>query len=264
MAAVTTPFAHEVIGEQINSVLTTQLDMNRFAHVDSSLQENAGMKKTIHVYKSTGSVADVNQGAGNSTSIAPQYESATYTVKVTQGRFEYYDEQQFTDPTFVDAGVKGLAEAMTNDLTAKIVNALDGASQKIGSCTWTFANVVDAIAAYPYEDENNLFLLINPAIKAAFRKNLGDDLKYSEGFARTGYIGSVCGVPVFVSKAVPADTAYLATAEAVTVFVKKGLETEVARDANTRKNSLYARKCMVVALTDATRAVKLQKAAISG
>jgi len=110
---------------------------------------------------------------------------------------------------------------------------------------------------YPYEDEAGLFCLINPAEKAAIRKNLADDLKYVEDFARTGYIGSVCGVPIYVSKAVPEDTAYLATKEAVTVFVKKGAETEQERDANHRLNTIYARKVMLVALTNKTKLIKM-------
>ena len=107
------------------------------------------------------------------------------------------------------------------------------------------------------ESEDGLFMLINPAQKATIRKNLGQDLKYSEGFARTGYIGSVCGVPVIVSKAVPANEGYLATKDAVTCFVKKGTEIEQERDADTRKNSIFARKVMLVALTDGTKCVKL-------
>ena len=71
----------------------------------------------------------------------------------------------------------------------------------------------------------------------------------------------VCGVPVIVSKAVPAGTAYLGTKEAVTCFVKKGSEIEQERDANTRKNDVYARKVMVIALTDATKMIKLTSGA---
>ena len=107
------------------------------------------------------------------------------------------------------------------------------------------------------EDEAGLFLLISPADKAAIRKALKDELKYSEGFVRTGYIGSVCGVPVIVSKAVEAGKAYLATKEAVTVFIKKDSETEYERDADIRKNSYWVRKVGVVALTDATKLVKI-------
>ena len=111
------------------------------------------------------------------------------------------------------------------------------------------------------EDESGLFLLISPADKAAFRKALKDDLSYSEAYVRTGYIGTVAGVPVIVSKAVPANKGYLATKEAVTLFIKKGTEIEQERDANVRNNKVFARKVAVVALTDATKAVKITIAA---
>ena len=92
---------------------------------------------------------------------------------------------------------------------------------------------------------------------AAIRKALKDDLKYSEDFSRTGYIGHICGVPVIVSKAVNKNEVYLATKEAVTVFIKKGTEIETHRDKNKRQNFIIARKYMVVALTDDTRVIRL-------
>jgi hypothetical protein len=60
-----------------------------------------------------------------------------------------------------------------------------------------------------------------------------------------------------VSNAVPAGTAYLATKEAVTAFIKKDTETEYEREAGIRKNTYYVRKFAVVALTDATKVVKI-------
>ena len=60
-----------------------------------------------------------------------------------------------------------------------------------------------------------------------------------------------------VSKAVPASKGYLATKEAVTVFIKKEAETEYERDADTRRNDYWVRKVGVVALTDATKIVKI-------
>ena len=149
---------------------------------------------------------------------------------------------------------------MTNDLTAKAIRAMEDATLVVYNFGFTFNEIVDAIAMYPYESEEGLFLLINPAQKATIRKNLGEDLKYSEGFARTGYIGTVCGVPVIVSKAVPAGEAFLATKDAVTCFVKKGSEVEQDRDADVRKNDIWARKVMVVALTNATKIIKLTTA----
>ena len=88
-------------------------------------------------------------------------------------------------------------------------------------------------------------------------KELQDDLKYNEDFVRTGYVGSVCGVPVIVTKAITNKNIYLASKEAVTLFIKKDTEVEQERDANVRNNKVYIRKVAVVALTDETKVVKL-------
>lgn len=259
-----TIYQNFVLENKLEDLLTTHIDMNQFATQDTSLVEEAGMTKKINQYTSTGNVQDLAMGAGNTQEIEVSFTQVPYTVGVTQGRFAYYDEQEMTDPMVVDAGLYGLATRMTNDLTAKIIAELDKATLTYDASATglTFNAIVDAIAKFPHEDaEDGLFLLINRADLAGLRKNLKDELKYVEAFARTGYIGSVCGVPVYVSDAVPAKKAFLATKEAVTIFTKKGSETEQERDANVRKNTVYARKVMLVALTDATRVVEIATAA---
>ena len=258
-----TIYQNFVLENKLEDLLVTHIDMNQFATQDTSLVEEAGMTKKINQYTSTGDVEDLAMGVGNTDEIEVSFTQVPYTVGVTQGRFAYFDEQERTDPMVVDAGLYGLATRMTNDLTNKIVAELDKATLTYDASATglTFDAIVDAIAKFPHEDaEDGLFILINRADLAGLRKNLKDELKYVEAFARTGYIGSVCGVPVYVSDAVPAKKAFLATKEAVTVFTKKGSETEQERDANIRKNTVYARKVMLVALTDATRVVEIATA----
>ena len=153
--------------------------------------------------------------------------------------------------------LKAFAKTMVNDFTAKAIAEYEKATLTLAGTGWTFDTVVDAIAKMNLEDETGLFLLISPADQANFRKALKDDLKYVEGFVRTGYIGSVCGVPVIVSKAVAKGKGYLATKDAVTLFIKKDTEIEQERDANHRENSVFVRKVALVALTDATKLVKI-------
>ena len=250
-------YENKVLENKIENLLTTSIDMNAYLTADYSLAESAGMTKTVNTYTATGNVEDLNMGEGNTGDIEVSYEAKEYKVGTTQGRFQYFDEQEMTDPMVVEVGLKGLADKMTNDLTSKAIAEMGKATLTKSGMTWTFDDIVDAIALYPYESEEGLFLLINPAQKATLRKNLGEELKYSEGFARTGYIGTICGVPVIVSKAVTEGEAYLATKEAVTCFVKKGAEIEQERDADKRNNLVFARKVMLVALTDATKVIKL-------
>lgn len=250
-----------VLENKMDDLLTTAIDMNEFITADYSLTENAGMKKIINTYTAKGNVEDLDMGEGNTQDIEVSFTSAEYKVGTTQGRTYYYDEQEMTDPYAIDRALKGLVEQMTNDLTTKAIAEFKKATMVEYGATWTFDNVVDAIAKMNLEKEEGLFMLINPAQQASFRKNLKDDLKYVEGFVRAGYIGSVCGVPVFISKAVPAGTAFLSTREAITCFVKKGSVIEQERDANTRKNTIYSRKVMLVALTDATKLVRITSTA---
>ena len=247
-----------VIQSKFEDMLTTALEMNQFVTNDTSLVENAGMKVKVNKYDVTGDVEDLVMGAGNSASIESKITTAEYEAKTTQGRFAYYDEQALTDPLVVETGLRGIAAKMANDFTEKAIAEMGKATlEQTVTTSIKFEDVVDATAKLNLEDETGLFMLINPAELAGMRKNLKDLLSYSEAFARTGYIGSVNGIPVYVSKAVPATKAYIADKTAVTVFTKKGAEIEMDRDPNTRTNTIYGRKVAVVALTDATKVVKL-------
>ena len=253
-----TVYENIVLSNKINDILTTQIDLNNYMTIDTSMTESAGMKKVINTYTASGNVEELGMGEGNSTEITVSFTPTEYEVKTYQGKFAFYDEQEMTDPMVVDVGLEGSAKTMINTFTTKAIDEFKKATLVQSATAWGFDVIVDAIAKMNLESEEGLFLLISPADQAKFRKALKDDLKYSEGFVRTGYIGSVCGVPVIVSKAVPAGTGFLATKEAVSVFIKKDTETEYERDADKRNNTYWIRKVAVVALTDATKVVKVK------
>lgn len=252
-----TIYENVVLSNKINDILATKVDMNNYMTVDHSLAESAGMKKTVNVYTSTGEVEALAMGEGNTGEIEVSFSPVEYEVLTYQGKFAFYDEQEMKDPMVVDTGLTHSADRMINKFVELAIAEFQKATLKHAAAAWSFEAVVDAIAKMKLEDESGLFLLVSPDDKAAIRKALKDDLKYSEGFARTGYIGSIAGVPVIVSKAVPAGKGFLATKEAVTVFIKKDTETEYERDADKRHNSYWVRKFAVVALTDATKAVEI-------
>lgn len=252
-----TVYENIILTNKINDILATQVNLNNYMTIDASLAEGAGMKKVINTYTSTGAVEELAMGEGNTGEIEVAFTPAEYEVKTYQGKFAFYDEQEMTDPLVVDTGLKHSADQMTNKFIELAVAEFDKATLAVNAAAWGFDVFVDGIAKMNLEDEAGLFALVNPADKGAIRKALKDDLNYSEGFVRTGYIGSVCGVPVIVTKAVPAGKGYLATKEAVTLFLKKDAETEYERDADKRHNKYWVRKFGIVALTDATKVVKL-------
>lgn len=253
-------FENYVLENKLADILETKLDAMNFMTVDDDLQENAGMKKVIHTYTYEGAVEAVAEGQATTSKGKVVFSEKEYKVIVKQQEFEYTDEQFMKDPMVLDAGLKGAAIEMINDLNNDyFVEIAKTSTLHSYTDTLKYDDVVDAIAKMNLEDETGLFLLINPALKAEIRKD--PDFKASRlgEILYSGQIGDICGIPVAVSKKVPANTAFLATKEAVTCFVKKGVEVEQDRIKNKRINSVIPRKVGLVALTDATKAVKITK-----
>ena len=252
-------YENKVIENKYNSVLISDLQDSDFLTVDESLTASAGDTVEIVTRTVSGTMQDVAMGAGNTTDITVTGIVMPYKVKTKQGRFVYYDEQVAKDPECVDAGVKGMAEVARNAWLDEAFEQYNKAYSKQVTATGTaatFDNFADAVALFG-EKDTDLRALINPADVAGLRKSLKDDLKYSEDFARTGYVGLCSGVPIKRSAAVPAGEILIVKKDAVTLFVKKNTEIEQERDANLRKNSVYSRKVAVCALTDETHVVRI-------
>lgn len=255
-----TVYNNFVLENKATDLLTTKVNARTLMTIDNQLAESAGMKKTINTYTYTGEAESLAVGAGSTAnkrgSIA--YVGADYTVNRLQQAFDYYDEDAMKDNLIVDYMMDGASQVMANKLTADFYTA-------IATTTTTHAitgdlnydGIVDAIAKLNTEDEGGLFLLINPAEKAMLRKD--EDYKSAQlgEVIYNGQVGTICGIPVIVSKAVAANTAYIATKEAVKCFMKKDVVVETDRDVDTNKNSVYLKTYYIVALVDATKACKI-------
>lgn len=255
-------FDNEALEVAFENQLTTRLDMMQFATPDYSLAEQAGMKKKIRKYSGNGIVEELAMGYGNTEIMGSSFVEEEYEVGVTQGHGQYYDEQIMNDPAAIDKLVQYMNEAMTNDLSAKIVAEMGKTTHKDHVEAFNFDVVSDAISEFPDEvtESQGLFCLIARKDATAWRKALKNDLSYVEAFVRKGYIGTVCGVPMYWSDAVPQGKAFVGTKEAITVFIKKGVEVEQARTANTRLNDLFIRKVALVALTNDAKLIEITTA----
>lgn len=258
-----TVYENFVIEAKLNDLLTTKLDTKTLMTVDNSLTENAGTIKKINKYTYTGTVERLEKGAANTSRGAISYTTSNYEVQVAQQVFDYFDEEFMQDPHVLDFGVEGAANLMVNDMTSSYFDEIAKATlvetyAKGGALTYD--TVVDAISKMNIEDESGLFLVIGNDLKAQIRKDADFRAKELGKVIADGAIGTLSGVPVICSKAVPAKTAYLATKEAVTLFTKKDNEVEQVRDVEHRKNTVVMRKVNLVALTDATKVVKITEA----
>lgn len=253
-------YPNKLIENKYESLLMSDLQDSDFLTVDEGLTNSAGDTVEIVTRSVRGGVEDVAMGAGNTSDITVKATISPYKVKTKQGRFVYYDEEVQRDPMIVDAGIKGMAEQARNAWLFEAFQEYGKAwTNQIATSSISFDNFADAVALFGEKDAD-LRALVHPKTVATLRKNLKDDLKYSEDFARNGYIGLVCGVPIMRSAAVPEGEVIICQKDAVTIFVKKDNEVEQERDANLRKNMVFTRKVAVVALTNESHVVRIAKA----
>ena len=249
-----------VLANKYNSILTTIANMNNYITVDNSMTEGAGDTKRI-VYRSvSGSVDELAMGEGNTHSIEITGGYDDYLLKTTQSYGFYYDEEAQKDSLAVDTMLNGMGEKMTEDFNAKIAKQFAKAVRNEVAGSINFDAFVDAVAKFG-ENDQNLFALCHSSTIATLRKALKDELKYSEGFVRTGYIGSVCGVPVYMCNQIADGEVIVATKEAVTAFINKNGEMESKRDPDHRKNEYWARNVMCIALTNDKKVCRIAAAA---
>ena len=255
---------NKILADYFESVLTTNVNFDSYVTVDTSMQEQAGMTKTVYKRSVTGDVEDVTEGNGCSGAIETTRTSTDYTVTTTQGKGAYSDEEEMKDGNVKEDLLKGLAEKMANKCVAKTVAELAKGTLAVAfDASKIFDNFVDAVALFK-ENTEAKYAFLNAKTLAKVRKNLKDALVYRTDIVLNGYVGSVCGVDLVATEAMADDKIYIATKSAVTLFMKKGSVVETDRNIDTRKNTLVARKVMLYALTDANKVVKIDVTPVQG
>lgn len=257
------------LANEVEDQFNSHLDLVRFCTVDSSLEGVAGMKKIVNVYSATDGTENLAMGEGNSKSIEVGMTQKEYDILLAQNRFDWYDEEAMKDPMIVPVGMKHAGTDLFNKVNGDIFGEFKKASRSVNTAAFNFDAFADAVALLNVDEAKatgdiEVFGFVNSATKAKVRKGLKEDLKYVEAFARTGYVGTVCGVNLYDKRDADNDVICIGTRNAVTIFNKKGVEVEQSaknlrssEDANKRQNSAFSRKYYVVALTDDTQAAKI-------
>ena len=262
-----TPYTNVFLSHEVEDQFESNLNLQEFCTVDRDLVGTAGMTRRINVYTATSGTEDLAVGEGNTKTIEVSHAPHDYKILVAQNRFEYYDEEAEEDPNVVLVGCKHAGTDMFNHCNEGIFGEFQKATLVHPAATPDFNAFVDSVALMDIEnvEDVKLFGFVSVDDRAKVQKALKDDLKYITDFVRTGYIGTVGGVNLYTKKNANAGEIIIGTKEAVTLFVKKGTEIErVVKHnrsedaANKRKNTIFTRKYYIPALTNATRAVKLQ------
>ena len=247
------------LSNEIEDQYQSHLDLQQFCTVDSNLAGSAGMIRKIHKYQATDGTEKLAMGVGNSKTIEANYTEKEYRIQMAQNRFQYYDEEAMTDPMVITTGTQYAGTSLFNTVNADIYAAFQEATLTIVTTALGFDAFVDGAAMLNLENLESVtvFGFVNPADMAKLRKALKDDLKYVEAFAKQGYVGTVGGIHLYVKKNAETGRVVIATKEAVTLFNKKGTEVEQEREGNIRRNTVYARKYYLAAMTNEAKAVRI-------
>lgn len=258
-----TVYENFVLETQLKDNLTTAINHRSLMKIDNSLTDEAGTIKKINTYTYEGAVEKLAAGAKNTVRGKLTYTTSQYEVQRAQQVWDYNDVEFMQDPSIVENGMKAGANLLANDIVADFYKEAAKATltQEFAAEGFNYDAVVDAIAKMNLENEAGLYVLINPSLKAEIRKDADFKAKQLGQILVDGAIGTISGVPVVVSKAVADDTAYVAHKDAITLFMKKDAEVEQERDGEAGINTIIMRQVELVALTDATKIVKMTRAA---
>ena len=252
-------YSNFVLQTKFEDQYKSYLDLMQFCTVDNSLVGVPGSKIVIHTYKATDGTETLKMGEGNTKNIEVSMETSEKEIELLQNRFPWYDEELMNDPNIIKDGLNHMSVDMFNTANAKAMAEFQKATLEVKVGKFDFNAFVDGATMFNTEnDKPNVFALCHKEDVASLRKNLKDDLKYVEAFVRQGYIGTVAGVNIYITKIATKGTIILATKKAVKYLNKKGTEIVQERtDENKRLNTMYSRKYGVIFFADESVSVKL-------
>lgn len=253
-------YENHVLENKMTDLVNTNIDVNALFTTDDSLQLEAGLKKVINRYTYSGEVEKLAKGAKNSTRGAVALVPTEYTVERYQHTFGYNDMDVMQDPYVLDVMTTGAATIVANDIRAQYFAELAKIS---ATHTYTgdfsYAAVVDGLAAIGREVESDQFLVLGVDKRASIRKDPDFIASRMGEILYTGQIGTICGVPVICSKMVTDGDVYITAKDQVKLFVKKHGSVEQDRDIETKDNTVVYERHGVMALVDETKSIKLVK-----
>lgn len=268
----------EVMAEMISAKVAKKIAVIPFAKVDTTLEGQAGNTITIPVFGYIGDAANVAEGASIGAS-ALTTTHKQFTIKKIAKGVDITDEailSGYGDP--VGEANRQLIMAIAQKIDQDAIDALDGAAKYMSSgYKISYAGIVDAIDLFEEEYNSEKVIFVHPKQVSQLRKDADFTSadKYVNGnyIAMNGEIGKIANCRVVVSKRVKENaehTTYInpivkisydseteQETPALTIFLKRNVMVETSRDIDKQINMIRASENYVVALTDASKVVRV-------
>ena len=256
-----TIYENEIIENKMTELLNTRLDARALMTVDSSLSENAGLRKVINRYTYTGAVETLAKGEKNAVKGTVSFVPEYYDVKRYQQTFEYNDMDAMADPYIVDVAMQGAVNEITNEINEEYFEELSKISTGYSyeGDAVTYSDLVDALALIDCEVDSDLFIIMGAEGRKQIRKD-PDFVAAKQGeIVYSGQFGTICGIPVIFSKLIEGGRIIVTNKNAVRFFIKKSASVEQARDIETKDNTVVYERHGLIALVDDTCSVVVGK-----
>ena len=224
----------QVIGEYLDVKLVNKIKLSPIVEIDRTLEGRPGNKLSLPAWTYIGDAADLAEGATLSFENITESMVEVAVKKVAKG-ISITDEAVLSghgNP--VEQIGQQLLVAVASKIEADLYAAVKAASTaKVTAAAFTKEAIVDMRAKFGEDQEEEMYLFVNPAEYAVLCKDK-DFVQIQQGAAIiSGTIGRLFGVNIVVANRVEAGKPFLMKAGALALIMKRNVMVEMDRDINT-------------------------------
>ena len=250
----------QVIGEYLDVKLVNKIKLSPLVEMDRTLEGRPGDTLSLPAWAYIGDAKDLAEGA------ALTFENITESMvnvkvkKVAKG-ISITDEAVLSghgNP--VEQIGQQLLTAVASKIEADLYAAVAAATtQKVVAATFSKETIVDMRAKFGEDQEEEMYLFVNPAEYAILCKDK-DFVQIQQGAAViSGTIGRLFGVNIVVANRVTAGEPFLMKAGALALIMKRNVMVEMDRDITTFSTKFAVSDHYVPYVKYADRIVKCAK-----
>ena len=246
----------QVLAEYLDVKLMDAIKFAPLCNINRDLEGRPGSKLTLPKYGFIGEADVVAEGEDiemkelSATSVEKEVKKVAKGVTVTDEAIL----SAYGNPA--DEVAKQLLMAIAGKVDKDCAAAFREATLNVDVDAFGKDAVIDMIAKFGEDMEEDMVLVINAAHLAALRKE--DDFMHvmNGQVIMNGEIGQIFGARVVVSNKVQANEAFLVKAGAVEIIMKRNVAVEADRNIVNKTNIFTADEHYVVYLRDESKIVK--------
>ncbi len=246
----------QVLGEFIDVKLMDAIKFAPLCNVNTELQGRPGSTLTLPKYAFIGLAEDVAEGEDIPMANLAA-DSVPVTVKKAGKGVKISDEAILSAHGNPENEIaRQLLMAIAGKVDNDCAEAFRQATMNVDAAAFDKYVIVDMIAKFGEDIEDEMTVMINPAHLATLRKDK-DFVEVMAGQAIiTGEVGQLFGCRVVVSNKVQANEVFLVKAGAVEILLKRNVAVEADRDIVNKTNIFVVDEHYAVYLRDESKIVK--------